>query len=209
MVSKHFITARAFLVSFALMSAHVPASLHSPRRALPPGDISQTTQEHSLQIHVTNATHSLPSLLTNNIQCFNPWPGRPPATIEGCRATLNKIKTFPLYRLKQDFQENIYPRKPSPPPLAIYDYQCIVEIAGPGPGVVDQFSFEQVRVLALEIIEYCLDHGGIGGISPIGRGIGWTVAAKGVRITPSAGGGNETATTHDEEGLANVAAVSA
>jgi len=199
MASYHLITTVLFLIAVILVSTRVHAIPYTPRYSLPLTDVSGITQNQSLQIDETNATHSVPSILASRIECFNPLPGRPPATIAGCKATLDKFKTFPLYRLVQDFQEHKYPRKPEPPPFAVYDRQCIVEVKTDNPLIFDRFSFEQVRVLALEIIEDCLDHGGIGGIAPIGRGVGWTVSAKGVRIVPATSIGNDTVSTQFKE----------
>ncbi len=208
MVSQDTIGTRV-LASLVLLLAHSSAKPYSSRRALPPTNIFQTTPGQSLQIDTTNTTHSVPSLQATHIQCFLPHPERPLATIDGCRATLNKIKTFPLYRLEQDFLEDVFPRKPSPPPLVVYDYQCIVEIKANDAHTTDKFSFEQVRVLALDILEHCSNHGSIGGISPIGRGIGWTVAVKGVKLVLSPGGGRETSIAHVAGDISSVAALSA
>lgn len=199
----------ALFASLVLLLAHGSTKPYSPRRALPPTNIFQTTPGQSLQIDITNTTHSVSPVQVTHIQCFLPHPERPLATIDGCRATLNKIKTFPLYRLEQDFLENIFPRKPSPPPLAIYDYQCIVEIKANDAHTTDKFSFEQVRLLALDILEHCSNHGGIGGISPIGRGIGWTVAVKGVKLVLSPGRGREPSIAPATGDISSAAAISA
>ena len=76
-----------------------------------------------------------------------------------------------------------------------------MQIASGDPATVDAFSFEQARALALEILEVCKDHGGFGGVAPIGRGVGWSVAVVGFGILPppeqadmmQAGSGNGTA----------------
>ncbi len=92
--------------------------------------------------------------------------------------------------------------------LAIYDHQCIVEIKAIDAHTTDNFSFEQVRVLALDILEHCSNHGSIGGISSIGRGIGWTVAVKGVKLVLSPGGGREPSIAHVTEDISSVTALS-
>ncbi len=117
MVSQDTITIRAFVLfaSLVTVSARVPAKLYSPRRALPPINGFQSTPGQPLQIDTINTTHSVSPVQATHIQCFLPHPERPLATIDGCRAILNKIKTFPLYRLEQDFLENVFPRNLRPP----------------------------------------------------------------------------------------------
>ena len=41
--------------------------------------------------------------------------------------------------------------------------------------MVDKFSYEMVRQRATDIVEECQDYGGLGGWSPMGRGLGWYV----------------------------------
>ena len=49
---------------------------------------------------------------------------------------------------------------------------------------IDDFSFEQARALATEILEVCQDRGGRGGYAPIGHGIGWRVCVIGFKLGP-------------------------
>ena len=50
---------------------------------------------------------------------------------------------------------------------------CAIEIASGNPYIVDRFSYEMVRSVAIDIVEACQDVGGFGGWSPIGNCIGW------------------------------------
>lgn len=106
--------------------------------------------------------------------------------VAGCRPTLNYFRTFPNYRLVQDFIENRKPKMPSKPPYAVHHVlsNCAVQIAPDNPGVVDDFSFQQARALATEILETCVDHGGRGGTAPIGHGLGWRVTVIGYGLPP-------------------------
>ena len=45
---------------------------------------------------------------------------------------------------------------------------CVIQVAAASPSATDYFSFKQVRDLAMEVIEYCQDHGGHGGRTGIG-----------------------------------------
>ena len=120
------------------------------------------------------------------IECFQSEHGRQPTDVNGCRPTLNYIRSFPNYRLIQDFMEDRYPKLPSKPPYAVHHVHsnCAVQIASGSPYTIDDFSFEQARALATEILELCLDHGGHGGFAPIGHGVGWRVAVIGWKLPP-------------------------
>lgn len=41
--------------------------------------------------------------------------------------------------------------------------------------MVDRFSYEMVRQKATDLVEECQEYGGMGGWSPMGRGLGWYV----------------------------------
>ncbi len=59
----------------------------------------------------------------------------------------------------------------------------------------DDFSFEQARGLAIEILEECEEKGGRGGVAPIGHGVGWAVSVIGWKVPEGEGvlkGGNGT-----------------
>ena len=115
-------------------------------------------------------------------------------TVATCRATLNIIRTFPLYRRIQNFQESRSPTIPDKPPLYIYarSSDCALELASIGPEVVDRFSYEMVRQKAMDIVEECQEYGGFGGWSPMGRGLGWYVRIIGYTEMDGPSSRNET-----------------
>lgn len=45
---------------------------------------------------------------------------------------------------------------------------------------MDAFSFEEVRRVAMEVVEECQDSGGFGGWGVLGRAVGWRVRVIGV-----------------------------
>ncbi len=121
------------------------------------------------------------------IVCFTPEASHRTTTVAGCRPTLNHFRSFPNYRLVQDFQQGgLYPRPklPSKPPYAVHNVNsdCAVQIASEREGVRDDFSFEQARGLAIEILEECEGKGGRGGVAPIGHGVGWAVSVIGWKV---------------------------
>ena len=115
-----------------------------------------------------------------SIRCFEPSEMHKPTDLDGCRPTLNYIHSFSNYRLVQDFQQGRFPKLPSKPPYAFHHVHsnCAVQIASGDDYTIDKFSFEQARALGIEILEYCKDHGGRGGIAPLGRGIGWRIGVR-------------------------------
>ena len=127
----------------------------------------------------SNITLLIPS---RELRCYEPKPGRSSTSIDGCRPTLNYFRTFPKYRVVQDFLEGWWPKEPSPPPYAVHHEasNCAIRIASFDSRVLDRFSFEQVRQLATDILTDCEGNGGVGGIANIGRGLGWTVAVIGI-----------------------------
>ena len=133
----------------------------------------------SLSLTLSNTTVLIPP---GGFQCYEPKPGRSSTTVDGCRATLNYIRTFPKYRTKQDFLEGRRPRDPSLPPYVIHheDSNCAIRIASQDPGVVDRFSFQQIRQSATDILTDCEENWGVGGIASLGAGLGWTVAVIGI-----------------------------
>lgn len=139
----------------------------------------------------------LPNLSTPNsaIACF---PTSSTTTVTGCRVALNYFKDFPNYKIVQPFQVGRCPEilNGQRPPLLIFAWEanCAIEITTHNPSddsIVDAFSFEEVRRLAMDIIEDCQDAGGHGGWSPIGRGIGWHLRVIGVDIGSLTERGNE------------------
>jgi len=61
-----------------------------------------------------------------------------------------------------------------------------VQVASGDATILDKFSFEQVRSLATDVVEECEEGGrkgwGLGGVAPIGRGVGWVVTVSGFAL---------------------------
>lgn len=150
-----------------------------------PRTLSGVVQHTSLPKNSTNAP-PLPPAPIGVIECFSNRSQHRPTDVEGCRSTLNYFRTFPNYRRIQDFIEERCPKLPHKPPYAVHSVKstCAVQIASEDPHIRDSFSFEQARALAIEIIEICQDHGGLGGVAPIGHGVGWRVAVIGYKLDP-------------------------
>lgn len=136
---------------------------------------------------------TVPLSMSNQIICLAPKPGRRTTTLDGCRPTLNWIRTLPNYRRIQDFLEGWGPKLPTKdgeqkPPFLwhVSRSECAVQVASGSPTLIDHFSFENVRSLATDIIEECKIGGGkgwgFGGIAPIGRGVGWRVTVSGFSL---------------------------
>ena len=165
------------------------AQLPSPNQPPPSPSLlvipPQTTNNNSTRVHVNPLPPPPPPASIGVIECFGPHPRRPQTSVDGCRHTLNAIRAFPDYRKVQDFLTGWWPRLPSRPPYAVHDDRsnCVIQIDTGDPRVADDFSFEQVRALATEILEVCTDRGGRGGFAPIGHGTGWRVAVLGF-VTP-------------------------
>jgi len=142
----------------------------------PPPGIRKRSVNPTLALE-NNTRHSLSGMM----HCYEPKAGRSTTSVNGCRPTLNYIRTFPKYRVIQDFLEGWWPKEPSIPPYAIHleAGDCAIKIASYDARVPDMFSFEQVRQLATDILTDCESKGGVGGIANIGRGRGWTVAVIG------------------------------
>lgn len=146
---------------------------------------SDTIQQMSVPTNSTNAP-PLPPVPIGVIECFTSAGGRKTTNVSGCRPTLNHFRGFPNYRKIQDFMEDRYPKDPYKPPYAVHQVQsnCAIQIASENPTIIDDFSFEQARALAIEILEVCEDHGSYGGVAPIGHGVGWTVSVIGFTVAP-------------------------
>lgn len=155
-----------------------------PHERLGSLSIAQPTPRSSFPTRQGLATQNVTSAVFSpsrpTLHCYEARPGRPRTSIDGCRPTLNQIKTFPEYRRVQEFLEGWYPKFPQKPPYAVHheDSDCAIKIASFRAKEPDLFSFEQVRILAQEILQDC-EENGTGGIARIGRGVGWTVAVIG------------------------------
>lgn len=170
-----------------------------------PRTLSGVVQQISEPTNSTNVPPPPPAPI-GAIECFTSGRGRQPTDVRGCRPTLNYFRTFPNYRRIQDFIEDRCPKNPYKPPYAVHQIQsnCAIQIASGNPQIVDNFSFEQARALAMEILEVCQDHGGHGGYAPIGHGVGWAVSVIGYSLPPAP---PEPSGLPDQVGLGNVTSV--
>lgn len=110
------------------------------------------------------------------IVCFPTNRGLKGTDVNGCRPSLNKLRTFKDYAVKQDFVIGDYPRPrfPHPPPYYIHPYPstCNLTIVGHFQGQRTWFSFKDVRTRATEIVQHCMDESkGAGGWSMIGEDV--------------------------------------
>ncbi|KAL8856632.1 MAG: hypothetical protein Q9178_006788 [Gyalolechia marmorata] len=139
----------------------------------------------------TAATLSLP-IAAPRITCFRADPDRTRTTVEGCRATLNHLKTIPNWKQPRQFETNKSPvipatrpgARPIAPPFLFHvvGSDCVLEIDTVIPNAIDRFSFEQARALAQNLLDDCQDFGGFGGFTDLGRGVGWQVTVLGVDL---------------------------
>lgn len=111
-----------------------------------------------------------------SIYCYEPLRGRLHTTLDGCRPSLNEIRTFPRYHKKQDFVRERWPKEPHRPPYLVHNEgsDCSIKIDTSDAREAEIFSFEQARQLATDILEECASTG-VGGATPIGRAVGWYV----------------------------------
>lgn len=137
----------------------------------------------------TAASLSLPSAI-NGITCFRARQGYYTRTIvDGCRSTLNYMRTLPGYRKSEWFQRGRNPNipatkaeaRPLTPPFVWHVPQsdCILQTDTVAPGAIDRFTFERARTLATEMVEDCQAFGGFGGFAELGRAVGWQVKVMG------------------------------
>lgn len=141
-------------------------------------------------IHTT-ATLSIPPT-ANSITCFTGGQGDTKTTVEGCRPTLNYLRTLPGYKKPEWFQRGRRPTIPATRPGAmpiappflwhLPMSDCILEIDTVARDVVDRFTFEQARALAQIVLDDCQDSGGFGGFAKLGRGLGWQVRVVGFQL---------------------------
>ena len=179
----------AILFNWALKALAYPHAKDLQEvRSIDPWTLSGVIPQLSVPTNSTNAPPRppRPPAPIGVIQCFQQSQSHVHTDVDGCRPTLNYIRTFPNYRRVQDFMEERYPKIPSKPPYAIHHEgsNCALQIASDNPLTIDDFSFEQARALATEILEVCQDRGGRGGFAPIGHGVGWRVCVIGFKLGP-------------------------
>ena len=161
--------------------------------------IAHVGSAHALPVqHITNYT--IPQTPTNSITCFDFGPlTHRKTSLHGCKDTLRQIRQFDDFKRIQEFLERMRPLKPDKPPyyLASRDATCSVEIAShEQPTVADRFSFEQVKLLAQDILQDCGDEEEVsyGGEAHIGPKMVWKVAVRGWKAPTGSldlGGGGE------------------
>ena len=127
----------------------------------------------SVALTLNDTTSNTTSATPSQIACYiHPEDIRIPITIAQCRSLLNYLKTFPRYRISQDFQTGRSPRLPRTPPYTWWNQSttCALRVQSENPHLVQKFAWEQVRALAIEILQHCEDTSlGLGGIAPIGK----------------------------------------
>ena len=174
-----------YRLQFILLCAWIAWSSHTISALL----TTRLSSSLALRAESTNSTpNSLATLpFPDGIECFPAREGTEPPTFAGCRPTLNEIHHFPKYRRIQRFENDKWPKEPSVPPFSIHHHasNCLVLIATLNPSVTDRFSFEQVKGIAQDIIEQCSPTGCLGGVSPIGSRVGWTVTVYGTSGPPT------------------------
>lgn len=147
---------------------------------------------------ISSSTSMWPGLPRNNdIQCFDASRGGIQTTVDGCRPTLNHLRTFSGYSRVQAFQYHKAPKITIPmedgseqilePPFNFHTLgsNCILQITTINSREVDTFSFLQARATATNILQHCADLGEpYGGTADLGRGRGWKVQVLGYDLPP-------------------------
>ena len=115
------------------------------------------------------------------------------ATVDLCRPILAQIHSWPSFSRTQTFEEFMLPGveingKRLYPPFrwSVPDGNCVIELSPLLPGMMDEFSFSDVKSLATDILESCEHEGNHGGTGRIGGKQGWFVNVFGSR-TPRPG----------------------
>ena len=147
-----------------------------------------------LSLPINNTSPFFPSLpnpsQANDITCWNSSQTSLHTSVDGCRKTLNYLRTIPGYRLKQIFQLDRNPkiplrtsteRKILTPPFRFHSRpsDCALQIDTRYVDVVDEFSFEDARRAATDMLEECQSVGGYGDVAPLGQDKGWEVQVVG------------------------------
>ena len=185
MALQRFVVPATLLILGLEVLAYPQAKSLGEVQEINPRAFPDVVQQISVPTNSTNAP-PVPPAPIGLIECFTSSQGRTNTNVTGCRPTLNYFRGFPNYRKIQDFMEDRKPKNPSKPPYAVHHVHsnCAIQIASGNPNIIDTFSFEQARALAIEILEVCQDHGGRGGVAPIGQGVGWTVSVIGWTVPP-------------------------
>lgn len=139
--------------------------------------------------------------ITNDIECFDTSQTGRRTTVDGCRPTLNHLRTIPGYSRVQAFQSGKAPKISVPlpdggehilaPPFNFHTIgsNCALGIGTINIREVDAFSFLQARATATNILQHCEDLGQpYGGIANLGRGNGWRVQVIGYNAPYGNGG---------------------
>jgi len=160
---------------------------------------THTISGSSLPIDAASSDISMwPGLpITNDIQCFDASLTGIQTTVDGCRPTLNHLRTIPGYSRVQAFQSAKAPKiavrmvdgseQIITPPFEFHvvGSNCVLRISTINIRAMDSFSFLQARATATDILQHCEDLGEpYGGIANLGRGRGWQVQVVGYDLPP-------------------------
>ena len=175
------------VLGFAMLWTHrVSASPYAkPQAVSPPANLSLPVFEAPAASNLSSPPYV----------CYTPGVSRLPITVDDCRDTLKIVRNMPDYRRVQEFQRKKKPLIPEEgrryfrtPPFLFNaeDTNCGLEITDKFEGVIDKFSFAQVRDLAQDIIEECNAPGkpGYGGQWTIGDNGYWMIRVFGINDDP-------------------------
>ena len=177
----------SIVIGFSMLWTHrVSASPYAKPQA-----VSQIPPPANLSLPVFEAP-AASNLSSPSYMCFSPGDTRLPITVDDCRDTLKIVRNMENYGRVQEFQRN---KKPlireegrrgfrAPPFLFNADEGlCGLEITDKFDGVIDKFSFKQVRELAQDIVEECNSAGksGYGGQWTIGQNGYWMIRIFGIK----------------------------
>ena len=165
------------------------------------GDMKETTGGSLIDREVSRSTYP------NNVaNCYSAGPAISRTSFRECQPVFRSLQrqfTSPEYRLKHRFVWHRSPRFPSTPPyhFTVPGYNCQLNITARSPATIGEFSFEQAKLLAQEVLQDCLDegrfYGGWGPLDP-NKAIGWRVEITGLPEQNSIDGEQEVWSQVDE-----------
>lgn len=123
------------------------------------------------------------SITAGFLWCWPKFDAYLPTTVVGCRPTLNALKAFNNFSVRQWFKQGRTPRDPSPPPYNFHKQgsDCEIQVAVKDASIQDKFSFKDIRAKATHILEVCEEAAGLGGTDSLGASLpdGWVVRVLG------------------------------